>query len=75
MYDSRTDRADYSGDEWDTDTPWHYRDQTGGRGASVRHGIKAVKRATAKRNRRRSVPHTSMRGYGYGQDSIRHLYG
>lgn len=29
------------------------------------------KRLRSKRNRRRDVPHTSMRGYGYGEENYR----
>lgn len=39
-----------------------------------RGDTKRIKRASHKRNRRRSVPHESMRGYGYGEDNYRYAY-
>lgn len=34
--------------------------------------IRWAKRYRSKRNRRRDVPHTSMRGYGYGEENYKY---
>ena len=47
-YDSRTVRATYSGPEWETDTPWHYRTKDGRNGSLNRE----VKRQTKRKARR-----------------------
>ncbi len=47
-YDSRTDRATFSGPAWDTDKPWQYRTRDG-RNGSLNRG---VKRDTVRESRR-----------------------
>ena len=65
MWASRTDRADYSGPEFDTDRPWQYRSATGWGRPQKLH--KYWKRARSKANRRAEIPLTQMRGYGVGR--------
>lgn len=72
MYDSRTDRADYSGPDWDTDTPWQYRTATGWKNTRKLHRF--AKRFAAKADRRSEYPRTQMRGYGYGYMNMRYRF-
>lgn len=38
--------------------------------SSCRKAKRALKRAAAKRNRRRAIPFTAMRGYSWGDDNV-----
>ena len=71
MYDSRTDRADFSGPRWDTDTPWQYRNNAN---VEDRKGKKRLKRSAAKRDRRSAFPRRGFRGYGYGEQCMWSMY-
>ncbi len=71
MYDSRTDRADFSGPHWETDKPWRLRSHFGYEDPK---GKKMLKRAASKADRRSEFPRTQFRGYGYGKFSMKYYY-
>jgi len=66
-YGSRSDRADYSGPRFDTDSPWHYRES-----GSLSYK-RFAKRAASKQDRRSAFPRRSMRGYGWGVANYRYF--
>lgn len=55
---------------WTFDVPRDFKWSNAEQGAGPGE-VRWAKRYRSKRNRRRDVPHTSMRGYGYGEENYK----
>lgn len=63
---ARTDHLTYGekfGDDYCGNKPWHYVSRSN-------RTTKSLKRIRSKRNRKRLIPQTAYRGYGWGDENI-----